>query len=178
MAWSAPAILLAASVPAYAASVGPPTIIIGGACKLPGASCSDAFTKGYVFEVSVTNTTNQTIWLYNEPGAAIVVTDDSPDIDLFFQAAVNATTGVVVSFPAELAPGESVTVILNAGSNGDSGNIADINGTISVPWGNMPTPPDPANPPVVAGFTAPGTPPIQNPDCSITLPPNCGTQPS
>ncbi|GLI28536.1 hypothetical protein ARHIZOSPH14_27780 [Agromyces rhizosphaerae] len=166
-----------ASVPSYAASVGPPIISVGGACKLPGASCSDVFTNGYVFEVSVTNTTNETIWLYNQPGYMIVVTDDSPDIDLFFQAAVNGVTGLVVTFPAELTPGASVTVILNAGSNGDAGNIADIQGTISVPWGNTPGPTDPVPPPAVAGFTAPGTPPIQSPDCSITLPPNCGTQP-
>ncbi|UIP57288.1 hypothetical protein DSM26151_01430 [Agromyces marinus] len=175
VAWSVPVLLMSAPVPAFAASIDAPVISIGGACKLPGASCSGVFTKGYAFEVTVTNSTPDTIYLYNQPEYQIVVTDDSADIDLFFQAAVDSLTGVVVGFPATLAPGESVTVILNAGSNGNSGNVADIAGSITVPWGNTPTPPDPNDPPpVVAHFTAPGTPPIQSSECTLVLPPNCG----
>lgn len=54
-AWSVPAIALAVSTPAYAASPGIITLT-GNGCKLPGAS-NDTY-KGYAFEAVIENTFN------------------------------------------------------------------------------------------------------------------------
>ena len=174
MAWSVPAVALAVPAPAYAASGGPPTIIVGDACKLPGNSCGDVFVKGYVFEVTITNNTGKDIYLYNETGFEILITEDSDDIDLFFQAAIDANTGQQITFPFLLEDGDSIFIILNAGENGNSQNVQDLSGTISIPWGHTPTPPDPDNhPPAVDDFFSEDTQPVQNPGCMLELPPNC-----
>lgn len=55
-AWAVPAIAVASSVPAMAASPGTITLT-GEGCKLPGASWPTF--KGYVFGITATNTTNQ-----------------------------------------------------------------------------------------------------------------------
>ncbi|WP_448811688.1 hypothetical protein [Agromyces bauzanensis] len=175
MAWSVPAVALAVPAPAYAASGGPPTVSVGDACKLPGNACGTLFVKGYLFEVTITNNTGKDIYLYDQAGYEILITEDSPDIDLFFQAAVDSTTGDPITFPYLLADGASITIILNAGENGNSQNVQDLSGTISIPWGHTPTPPDPDNhPPAVDDFSYASTPPYQNPACQLTLPPNCG----
>ena len=175
MAWSVPAVALAVPAPAYAASGRPPTVTVGDACKLPGNSCGDVFVKGYVFEVTISNTSGKDIYLYDQAGFEILITENSDDIDLFFQAAVDATTGDVITFPYLLTNGSSIQIILNAGENGNSQNVQDLAGTISVPWGHTPTPPDPDNhPPAVDDFSYASTPPIQNPACQLVLPPNCG----
>ena len=57
-AWSVPAIALAVSTPAYAASPGFITLT-GDGCKLPGRA-TDVF-KGYAFEASLSNTTNANV---------------------------------------------------------------------------------------------------------------------
>jgi hypothetical protein len=57
-AWSVPAIALAVSTPAYAASPGFITLT-GDGCKLPGKA-TDVF-KGYAFEGTVSNTTNAAV---------------------------------------------------------------------------------------------------------------------
>lgn len=174
MAWSVPAVALAVPAPAYAASGGPPTIQVGDACKLPGNSCGDVFVKGYVFDVTISNNTGKDIYLYNQAGFLITFTEDNPDITLFFQAAIDATTGDVITFPYLLPDGESVALIFNAGENGNSANQS-LNGSVSVPWGHTPTPPDPDNhPPAVDDFSFADTPPIQNPGCGVILPPDCG----
>ena len=174
MAWSVPAIALAVPAPAYAASGGPPTIVVGDACKLPGNSCGNVFVKGYVFDVTITNNTGKTIFLYNQAGFPITFTDDNPDITLFFQAAIDAVTGDVLTFPVELSDGETIAIIMNAGENGNSANTS-LNGSVSIPWGHTPTPPDPDNhPPAVDDFSFADTPPIQNPGCGVILPPDCG----
>lgn len=175
MAWSVPAVALAVPAPAYAASGGPPTIQVGDACKLPGNSCGNVFVKGYVFEVTITNNTGKDIYLYDQTGYEIIITEDSPDIDLFFQAAVDANTGDVISFPYLLEDGDTLFVIMNAGENGNSQNVQNLSGTISIPWGHTSTPPDPDNhPPAVDDFFFEDTQPVQNPGCNLVLPPNCG----
>jgi hypothetical protein len=174
MAWSVPAIALAVPAPAYAASGGPPTITVGDACKLPGNSCGNVFVKGYVFDVTITNNTGKDIYLYNQAGYQITFTEDNPDITLFFQAAIDASTGDVITFPYLLPDGDSIALIFNAGENGNSANTS-LNGSVSVPWGHTPTPPDPDNhPPAVDDFSFADTPPIQNPGCGVILPPDCG----
>lgn len=58
MAWSVPAVALAVSTPAYAASPGFITLT-GDGCKLPG-NATDIF-KGYAFEALITNPTNTSV---------------------------------------------------------------------------------------------------------------------
>lgn len=53
VAWSVPAVAVAAAAPAYAASDGP-IALTGMACKLPGAS-SNPYKQGYIFEALITN---------------------------------------------------------------------------------------------------------------------------
>ena len=118
-------------------------------------------------------TTRARRYLYNQAGFLITFTDTNPDITLFFQAAVDGN-GDVITFPYALADGASISVVMNAGENGNSANQS-LTGSISMPWGHTPTPPDPDNhPPAVDDFSFASTPPIQNPDCTVVLPPNCG----
>ncbi|SOC51728.1 hypothetical protein [Ornithinimicrobium cerasi] len=170
-AWSVPVVAVAGAAPAFAASGGPPSVVVGGACKLPGNSCGDVFVKGYIFDVTITNGTTEPIYIY---GDDIIITETNPDIDLFFQAAVDATTGDVITFPYLLEPGQSLVIVLNAGENGNSANQS-LTGTIQVPWGHTPDPSDDTDHlPAVDGFSFASTPPVQNPGCTVTLPPNCG----
>lgn len=169
-AWSVPVVAMAGAAPAFAASGNPPTVAVGGACKLPGNSCGNVFVKGYVFDVTITNVSDKPIYIYNN----ITFTENNPDIDLFFQAAVDATTGDVLTFPVLLQPGQSLAIVLNAGENGNSANQS-LAGTMSVPWGHTPDPAgDTEHVPVVVPFSFAATPPVQNPACTVVLPPNCG----
>ena len=174
-AWAVPVVPLVVATPAYAASGGGPVITVGDACKLPGNSCGNVFVKGYIFDVTISNPTDQDIYLFDQAGFEITFTDTNPDISLFFQAAVDAVTGEVIEFPYLLEAGSSLVIILNAGENGNAANVS-LTGTISVPWGHtLPAGSDPDNhPPAVDGFTFPDTPPVQNPSCGVIIPPNCG----
>ncbi len=172
-AWAVPTVPIVAAAPAYAISGAPPTITVGGACKLPGASCGNVFVKGYIFDVTITNNTGLDIYLYNQTGYEIIISETNPDLDLFFQAAVDSQ-GNVIAFPYLLEAGQTIAIVLNAGENGDSANQS-LTGSISIPWGHTPTPPDPKNhPPAVDDFSFGDTPPYQNPACVVSLPPNCG----
>ena len=134
LAWSVPAVVTARAAPALAASSEPPAGVAGAGCKLSGSSCAGVFVKGYVFEVTLTNTTGETIFLYNQPGFVITITENNASIDLVFQAAVDATTGQVIRFPYEMPSGSSLTILLNAGENGTSAD-QPIAGSIFFPWG-------------------------------------------
>ena len=82
-------------------------------CKLPGNACGNVFVKGYITDVIVTNSTPLAIYFYDEPGYELTITEDNPDIDLFFQAAVIAdgpNAGNVVTFPFQLLPGQSANL--------------------------------------------------------------------
>lgn len=175
-AWAIPAVPLVVATPAYAASGGGPTIVLGDACKLPGNSCGNVFVKGYIFDVSICNNTDKAFYLFDEAGFEITFAEDSPDIDLFFQAAIDATTGDPISFPYLIDPGECVALIFNAGENGNSQNVQNLTVTISMPWGHtLPAGSDPDNhPDATDTATYPSTPPQQNPACQVILPPNCG----
>jgi len=178
-AWAIPAVPLVMATPAYAASGGGPTIILGDACKLPGASCSGVFVKGYIFDATVCNNTDKDIYLYDEPGYEITFSENSPAISLFFEAAVVATgpnAGDVITFPYLLEAGECIALIFNAGENGNSQNVQNITVTISIPWGHTEVAgDDPDNhPPATDSATYPSTPPEQNPACQVIIPPNCG----
>ena len=178
-AWAVPVVPLVVATPAYAASGGGPTIVLGDACKLPGNSCGNVFVKGYIFDVTITNTTDKPIYIYDEPGYEITFSEDSPDISLFFEAAILATgpnAGDPITFPYLLEPGESIALIFNAGENGNSKNVQGLTVTLTVPWGHTEDPnlePDDHDP-ISDTETYPSTPPQQNPACQVFLPPNCG----
>lgn len=142
-AWAIPAVPLVVATPAYAASGGGPTIVLGGACKLPGNSCGTVFVKGYIFDLSITNTTDKPIYIYDEAGFEFIITENSPDIDLFFQAAIYASgpnEGDQVMFPILIPPGDTVAIVLNAGENGDSQNLQGVTVTVDVAWGHTEDP--------------------------------------
>ncbi|PRY63616.1 hypothetical protein BCF74_10114 [Knoellia remsis] len=164
-AWSVPVMAVAAAAPALAASAPGPTAVLGEACKSPGGSCK-VFVKGYIFEITIVNNTPETVWLYDD----IVITDDSPSIDLAFAQAIDPATGETVDFPVRLDPGDSVTFILNASSS-DSANQQGVTVTASIPWGHSSVEGgDPDNhAPIMAVKTYPATPPT----CGIKLPPGC-----
>ena len=178
LAWSVPVVVTARAAPAPAASSGSPDGItgeVGAGCKLSGSSCADVFVKGYVFEVIVTNNSGEAIFLYNEPGFEIMITENNVGITLFFQDAVDAITGQVIRFPYQMPDGSSLTLLLNAGENGTSGNEA-IAGSIFLPWGHTRNPPDGHDhPPIQILFDYASTPPFGNPTCALTEPPACGT---
>ena len=171
-AWSVPVVAVAGAAPAMAASGGGPNVTIGGACKLPGNSCGNVFVKGYIFDLTITNNTGKAIYLY-EPW---IINEDNPDLELFFQAVIDADTGQELAFPILLEPGDTVALILNAGENGDSANQS-LTGNIRIPWGHTPDPADDQDhldEPAFVGFAYADTPPYQNPSCTVVLPPNCG----
>ena len=173
LAWSVPAVVTARAAPALAASSEPPQAWPAPAAS-SGSSCAGVFVKGYVFEVTLTNTTGETIFLYNQPGFVITITENNASIDLVFQAAVDATTGQVIRFPYEMPSGASLTILLNAGENGTSAD-QPIAGSIFFPWGHTPTPPDPDNhPDIEIPFSYLSTPPINGAGCALTEPPACG----
>ena len=177
VAWSVPVVMTARAAPALAVSGSPEGItgVAGAGCKLSGSSCAGHFVKGYVFEVILTNDSGETIFLYNEPGYEIMITENNAGITLFFQDAVDATTGQIIRFPYEMPDGASLTLLLNAGENGTSGNAA-IAGSIFLPWGHTRTPPDGHNhEPIQIPFDYASTPPLHNPACALTEPPACGT---
>lgn len=170
MAWAVPVVAIAAPVPAFAASGGPPTGVFNGACKLPGNACGNVFIKGYVLQFTLSNNTGEDVYLYNQAGFQIFVDENiNPDITLVFQAAA-LPNGTIVSFPYLFPANSTLIVILNAGTNENSAQ-SSIGGTVSFPWGHNPTPPDPDNhPPFVVPFFAAVTPPEQNPSCTVDVP--------
>jgi hypothetical protein len=174
MAWAVPVIAIAAPVPAFAASGGPPSGVFGGACKLSGNSCGEYFVKGYVLEFTLTNGSGEDVYLYDQAGFEITINlTRPPSPPLPFNLTVEAvitSTGTLVTFPYLFEAGEVLTVLLNAGTNDNSENLT-LQGSVSFPWGHNPVPPDPDNhPPFQVPFFSPDTPPEQNPDCTVDVP--------
>jgi hypothetical protein len=141
-AWSVPAIALAVSTPAYAASPGFITLT-GDGCKLPG-NATDVY-KGYAFEAFISNTTNAAV--------TIAITD----IDLN-NADLGAVTVVALDSCTELGD----TFVVPAGTEDlrvailtqNAGNSA--NGTLVLTYtvngvGDAVTAQADATPPIVGG---------------------------
>jgi hypothetical protein len=140
-AWAVPAIVVASAAPAMALS-GPVTFT-GRACKSPGNP------KRYIFELSVTNTTN----------APLVFNAVSLVVDGVTSANVCPTTGTI-------APQTTQNVVVAAGTYPDSQNgTATFNYTFG-----------PVGGPFVAGSASTqfnALPPINNPDCQLSIPTGC-----
>ncbi len=97
MAWSIPAIAIAAPAPAFAASGG--VFSLGGTgCKLPGSSST--IYKGYVFALSAVNNSNATVTVN-------VVSATLNGAPLGSVAIVNLDTKVGQVNPFTLAPNTS-----------------------------------------------------------------------
>lgn len=135
-AWSVPAIALAVSTPAYAASPGIITVT-GAGCKLPGAS-QDVF-KGYAFRATISNTTNAAITItivdmtlggedLGNVGVArlspcsllgtntfVVGANSTFDVALLTQNAASSANGqLIISYTVDGGPVQTVSTAANA----------------------------------------------------------------
>jgi hypothetical protein len=145
MAWSVPAVTLAVSTPAYAASPG--VIELSGlGCKLPGNS-NDAY-KGYAFRATLSNTTNSQV--------NVTITDmDLGTSDLGDVLIIDLDTCTVLgtntfTIPANTTLSNVALVTENAATS--------ENGTLVVQY-TVEGAPD------TATATADGLPPIQGATC-------------
>ena len=166
VAWLAPAITLTAAAPAFAASGPPPVLAPAGQCKLPGARCNP-LVKGYLFKVTLTNTSTLPIWIYTGGTYGPLLTDNDPDITLTYE---KGKVGTTIYNPGEHIPvpaGETVTLLINAGENTNSANLAVLI-TLSLSWGHTPNPANDTkhvDDPVVATIDVDSTPPCV--DCTL-----------
>lgn len=121
MAWAVPAIAVAAPIPAFAASGNKPTITVGSACKSPGGSCA-TFKFGYAVPVTITNTSNKTIWI-----TSLALTKNTLGVPL--------TADPVPALPWEIPAGGSFNGYFLARST----NSANATGTIAFAagWGHL-----------------------------------------
>lgn len=120
MAWAVPAIAVAAPIPAFAASGTRPSITVGSACKSPGGSCA-TFKFGYAVPVTITNTSNKTIWI-----TSLTLTKNTMGIPL--------TASPVPALPWMIPAGQSFSGYFLARST----NSANATGTIAFAagWGH------------------------------------------
>ena len=161
MAWAVPAIAIAAPVPAFAASGGPPGVAVGQACKLPGnsqAGCSEIFagipgldaSKAFAIPLLVCNNTDKDIVLKE----SITITNST---GLPFDV-----KGVNPDYCTPIEPGDCVKVIVYA--NSDNSANQSVTFDLNVPWGHDCN--DTDHPPIViTGVTVDDFPP-----CSSRVP--------
>ncbi|HET8988176.1 MAG TPA: hypothetical protein VFN43_06655 [Humibacillus sp.] len=132
MAWSVPAVAVAAAAPALAASGAPPTVAVGEACKLPGNSaqgCANIFaglpgldpSKAFAIPMLVTNNTNKSIVL-------------KPSITIGSSGLPFTVVGIIPTYCTSIAPGASVKVIVYANSDNSANQSVTI--SLTVPWGH------------------------------------------
>ncbi|WP_426323447.1 hypothetical protein [Microbacterium sp. E-13] len=154
MAWAVPAIAIAAPAPAFAISGSPPRVVIGQACKLPGASnqgCGDVYAncpgldtnKAYAFPIQITNTDDQTIYITDVD----ITTAGTLDFDV---------RCISPAFCTPIAAGATIKILVYANSNNSANTEEDV--TLTVTWGHSVdttggtcTLTDPDHTPVVAG---------------------------
>ncbi|WES63884.1 hypothetical protein P0L94_15620 [Microbacter sp. GSS18] len=140
MAWAVPAVAVAAPVPAFAASGPPPTVLVGVACKLPGASQSRCpaeisqgifagdFSKAFALPIQVTNNTSKPIVL--KPSITVTnVRDGDGNPTLPFDV-----LGIYPDYCTDILPGESVDILIFANSNNSAND--DVYADLTVPWGH------------------------------------------
>ena len=132
MAWSVPAVALAVPAPAYAASGQPPTVLVGEACKLPGASaqgCEELFdglpgldpTKAFAIPLLVCNETSKDIVL-------------KPSISITSSGLPFQVVGINPDYCTAIEPGDCVKVIVYANSNNSQNQSVTLD--LTVPWGH------------------------------------------
>jgi hypothetical protein len=134
VAWAVPAVAVVAASPAYAASGSPPDVAVGVACKLPGGSanaqgCAEVFAgipaldvdKAFAIPLLITNNTDKTIVL-------------QPSITIASTGLPFTVAGIVPDYCTDIAPGESVKVIVYANSDNSANQSVTID--LTVPWGH------------------------------------------
>ena len=153
-AWAVPVVPLVVATPAYATSGGGPTGRFIDACTQPGNSCNKdfGFVKGYTFTFSISNPTDQTIYVYptvnnvDNPDSANPADKLNPLFSLvsvppksFDYNTARRFTGGAIGVPllqAEpIAPGQTLQIIINTGTNGNSSNISGA-GSVYIAWGH------------------------------------------
>ena len=161
VAWSAPAVVVVAAPPAYAASGSPPDPTVGVACKLPGNSqasaCSEVFAqipgldaaKAYAIPLLVTNNTDLPVVL-------------KPSISIISSGLPFQVVGVIPDYCTPIAPGDSVKVIVYA--NSDSSANQSVTLDFTIPWGHDCADTD-HSPILLPGVVIPAFPP-----CSSNIP--------
>jgi hypothetical protein len=168
MAWSVPAVAVAAAAPALAASGAPPTPAVGTACKLPGNSasgCADIFaglpgldpTKAFAVPLLITNNTNKPIVL-------------KPSITITSSGLPFTVVGIVPAYCTPIAPGSSVKVIVYA--NSDSSANQSVTLGFTIPWGHDCNDADHA-PIVISGVVIGSFPPCSSKVPFPEGPPTC-----
>jgi len=140
LAWSVPAVAVAASVPAFAASGPPPTVLVGVACKIPGASQSRCdpeisqgifagdFTKAFAIPLQITNTTSEDLVI--KPSITVTnVRDGAGNPGLPF-----VVQGIYPDYCTPIAPGETADVLVYA--NSDNSENDDVYADLTIYWGH------------------------------------------
>ena len=132
MAWAVPAIAIAAPAPAFAISGSPPDVLIGQACKLPGASnqgCGSVYAgcpgldteKAYAFPIRITNTDDQTIYITD------VDITTAGDLDFDVRC-------ISPAFCSPIAGGATIDILVYANSNNSAYTEEDV--TLTITWGH------------------------------------------
>ena len=134
MAWAVPVIAVAAPVPAFAASGGPPDVEVGQACKLPGNSgnaqgCAELFAglpdldpeKAFVIPLQVCNNTDKDIVL-------------KPSITIESSGLPFDVVGISPDYCTPIEPGDCVKVLVYANSDNSANQSVTV--TLTVPWGH------------------------------------------
>lgn len=145
-AWAAPAVMVAASAPAFAAS-GPGPVIeqTGAACKNPGYSC-DVHPKGCTAPIQVCNNSPLGMYIYS-----VTYTNVSNG--------QNYTYAPPPDLPIYIPPNTCQDVKLNA--QRDSSANQSFTFDANVTWGHTASAADEdhVHPPVVTHMTVESTPP-------------------
>lgn len=150
MAWAVPAIAIAAPVPAFAASGNKPNVVVGSACKAPGASvCGDVFKFGYAVPVTITNTSGMDVWITD-----IDIVSQSPATPVF-------TADTSIALPILIPADGSPVVVYFIARSSNSANIQNGSITFHAAWGHASDGSDTehAGDPIVVTTTWASTPP-------------------
>lgn len=125
MAWTVPAVSIAAAAPAYAVTGPTPDIAFVGACKFPGNSCQLA-NKGYGMAFAVENNDTEQSIFFCDP----VITDSTAVDNQGSLIDLTYTGGCI-----EVGPGESETILFYFEGSADSQNQT-FTFDLTVDWGH------------------------------------------
>lgn len=166
-AWAIPAVPLVVATPAYATSAPGPTGKFVGACKQPGGSC-DNFTKGFTFVLEIHNPSSIPLYVYPtnngtlNPTFRVLASSKSGATFTYASASqyipgTPPTVGGLLPAAFQIAAGQTLRIMIDAGSNQNSGNFS-VQGYLGMAWGHTSTPgadPDHTYAPVPTGTCTP-----------------------
>lgn len=153
MAWSVPAIAIAAPVPAMAASGSGPVLVPGPACKIPGNTnpnkCPGFEDKSYLFPFVVQNFSNKPIYICD------VTISTTPNVGVGFAVSQPALPAMVPA-ASNGVPGE---IVITFGTNSTDSANQVFTADISVSWGHEADCTDTDHDPVFTQVQVGATPP-------------------